>query len=426
MSKKDISAVVFAKLGSDSQLLNIRVVCVDNELETKELLRLYCVKSGYGNQVGDEPFVLYNNGKGIDVSLDELQACWHVNGKSKMTLSFKKVWCNSRPSCVFDVTPSGDLANYFKCVVRVAQQDGNEEDQAADIEIRYELRKESTDDVNTVNLLRECVDKMMEPRPNSRDSTHSFSEFIKPTTKEFVIPHKLKMELAILLDPIDILHKRDWRHLASIMGLDDMIPSLDRIGGQTELLLTALDYFNVTLDSITSVWRRKSNSQGAERATEFGKSLELTYSLRITVRQTATVNKLRSDSPWWKHPTGRQHKKHTPPSPPTCFNCGSIWPQPGGKHKCPARGVVWNGDNSELFNAYKRGSDGGAGTNNCGKPAGTQEKLNYSAIGDMRGLWRNILKETQFTATWRYKALMSAHQRRALYSQYGCPMCFPS
>ena len=44
---------------------------------------------------------------------------------------------------MFDVTPSGDLANYFKCVVRVAQQDGNEEDQAADIEIRHELRKVS-------------------------------------------------------------------------------------------------------------------------------------------------------------------------------------------------------------------------------------------------------------------------------------------
>ena len=54
---------------------------------SSQLLRLYCVKSGYGNQVGDEPFVLYNNGKGIDVSLDELQACWHVNGKSKMVSS---------------------------------------------------------------------------------------------------------------------------------------------------------------------------------------------------------------------------------------------------------------------------------------------------------------------------------------------------
>ena len=71
------------------------------------------------------------------------------------------------------------------------------------------------------------------------------------------------MELAILLDPIDILHKRDWRHLASIMGLDDMIPSLDRMGGQTELLLTALDYFNVTLDSITSVVRHFGREDAA-------------------------------------------------------------------------------------------------------------------------------------------------------------------
>ena len=31
--------MVFAKLGSDSQLLNIRVICVDNELETKEVSR---------------------------------------------------------------------------------------------------------------------------------------------------------------------------------------------------------------------------------------------------------------------------------------------------------------------------------------------------------------------------------------------------
>ena len=29
--------MVFAKLGSDSQLLNLRVICVDNELETKEV-----------------------------------------------------------------------------------------------------------------------------------------------------------------------------------------------------------------------------------------------------------------------------------------------------------------------------------------------------------------------------------------------------
>ena len=42
---------------------------------------------------------------------------------------------------------------------------------------------------------------------------------------------------------------------------------------------------------------------------------------------TATVNKLRSDPPWWKHPTVRQHKKHTPPSR-TCFNCGGSWPHP--------------------------------------------------------------------------------------------------
>ena len=91
----------------------------------------------------------------------------------------------------------------------------------------------------------------------------SHSEFTKPTTKAFVIPHKLKMELAILLDPIDILYKRDWRHLASIMGLDDMIPSLDRIGGQTELLLTALDYFNVTLESIASVVRHFGREDAA-------------------------------------------------------------------------------------------------------------------------------------------------------------------
>ena len=54
-----------------------------------------------------------------------------------------KVWRNSRPSCVFDVTPSGDLAPYFKCVVRVAQQDGNEEDQVADVKVTYEVKKVS-------------------------------------------------------------------------------------------------------------------------------------------------------------------------------------------------------------------------------------------------------------------------------------------
>ena len=61
------------------------------------------------------------------------------------------------------------------------------------------------------------------------------------------------MELAILLNPVDALHGRDWRYLASIMGLDDMIPYLDPIGGQTELLLTALDSFNVSLECLTAV-----------------------------------------------------------------------------------------------------------------------------------------------------------------------------
>ena len=44
---------------------------------------------------------------------------------------------------MFDVTPSGDLAPYFKCVVRVAQQDGNEEDQVADVKVTYEVKKVS-------------------------------------------------------------------------------------------------------------------------------------------------------------------------------------------------------------------------------------------------------------------------------------------
>ena len=36
------------------------------------------------------------------------------------------------------------------------------------------LGQEHTDDVNTVNLPHECVDKMMKPRPDSRDRTHGF------------------------------------------------------------------------------------------------------------------------------------------------------------------------------------------------------------------------------------------------------------
>ena len=71
------------------------------------------------------------------------------------------------------------------------------------------------------------------------------------------------MELAILLNPIDKLHGRDWRHLASIMGLDDMIPYLDPIGGQTELLLNALDCFNVNLESITAVMREFEREDAA-------------------------------------------------------------------------------------------------------------------------------------------------------------------
>ena len=34
--------------------------------------------------------------------------------------------------------------------------------------------QEATDHAYTVNVLRGCVDKMMKPRPDSRDNTHSF------------------------------------------------------------------------------------------------------------------------------------------------------------------------------------------------------------------------------------------------------------
>lgn len=282
MKAKDISAMVFAKFLTESRLLNLRLFCVDNEPATMDLLRRHCVRSGYGNQVGDQPFFLYNNGKEIDVSFNELHTLWKVDGKSKTTLSFMKIWRNGWPSCLFDVTSSSDdVAPYFKCVIRVAQKD-SDADQRADVDVRYEVKKqqsstsekrrggvvglparESLNDSSMEHLLRECVDKMMKPRPDSRNSTHDFIDFKKTSTKEFVIPHKLKMELAILLNPIDSLHGHDWRQLASIMGLDDMIRHLDPVGGQTELLLTALDSFNISLERLTEFMREFGREDAA-------------------------------------------------------------------------------------------------------------------------------------------------------------------
>ena len=56
-----------------------------------------------------------------------------------------------------------------------------------------------------------------------------------------------------------------------------------------------------------------------------------------TVRQTASINRIRGDPPKRKHQVYRQQQKQT--SRP-CFNCGGSWPHPGGQLQCPARGVT--------------------------------------------------------------------------------------
>ena len=72
---------------------------------------------------------------------------------------------------------------------------------------------------------------------------------------ESVIPHQLKMELVTLLDPTDHVHGRDWRLLASELGLDEKVRYLETKSNPTELLLAVWETKSCKLPTLISVLR---------------------------------------------------------------------------------------------------------------------------------------------------------------------------
>ena len=78
---------------------------------------------------------------------------------------------------------------------------------------------------------------------------------IQTTTRPNTIPHQLKMQLASLLDPPDHIRGHDWRHLASVLGLDEKVPYLESKGNPTEMLLMVWEMRNDSLSSLTTTMR---------------------------------------------------------------------------------------------------------------------------------------------------------------------------
>ena len=80
---------------------------------------------------------------------------------------------------------------------------------------------------------------------------------------ESVIPHQLKMELVTLLDPTDHVHGRDWRLLASELGLDEKVRYLETKSNPTELLLAVWETKSCKLPTLISVLRNIGRDDAA-------------------------------------------------------------------------------------------------------------------------------------------------------------------
>ena len=78
-----------------------------------------------------------------------------------------------------------------------------------------------------------------------------------------IIPHRLKMGLVTLLDPYDRVHGRDWRLLASELGLDDKIHFLESKPNPTELLLRNWEARSETLVTLATLLRRLGREDAA-------------------------------------------------------------------------------------------------------------------------------------------------------------------
>ena len=92
---------------------------------------------------------------------------------------------------------------------------------------------------------------------------------IQTTTRLSTIPHQLKMQLASLLDPPDHIRGHDWRHLASVLGLDEKVPFLQSKGYPMELLLMVWEMRNKSLCSLASTMRKIEREDAASTIESF-------------------------------------------------------------------------------------------------------------------------------------------------------------
>ena len=95
------------------------------------------------------------------------------------------------------------------------------------------------------------------------------------------------MQLASLLDPPDHIRGHDWRHLASMLGLDDKIPYLEEKRNPTEMLLMVWEMRNDSLSSLTTTMRDIEREDAATTIQSFQET--------TTVEMAETAPKLEEE-----------------------------------------------------------------------------------------------------------------------------------
>ncbi|KAL4218158.1 netrin receptor [Mactra antiquata] len=73
-----------------------------------------------------------------------------------------------------------------------------------------------------------------------------------PVTRN--IPHNLRKQLVILLDPVRTPIGNDWRDFASALHLDELIPSLEASGNPTSNLLDKVEERDIRLDELKDIF----------------------------------------------------------------------------------------------------------------------------------------------------------------------------
>ncbi|KAI0236990.1 hypothetical protein LSAT2_012501 [Lamellibrachia satsuma] len=239
---KGVVAMVCAEYLAAARTIIFRVCCVDDETTATQLFKYRCSKPGLGTLAAREPFIMYNNGKDVDVSLSQVRRGWTAEGDHTKRMSFLKVWHAMQPSHTFQLsrglreeTEDGQQ-DMVSCVIITGQRDSSECDVATTLIIGHLSKFEN---------------------PLKYDMERNSIKY------ESVIPHQLKMELVTLLDPTDHVHGRDWRLLASELGLDEKVRYLETKSNPTELLLAVWETKSCKLTTLISVLRSTGRDDAA-------------------------------------------------------------------------------------------------------------------------------------------------------------------